>query len=156
MHVIICCSSGMSSSLLARKLEKVVEAKGLNLKVSTMDIDLVRRNFKEADLILLGPHIKYKLEEVRSMCGGWPRAELIDTKIYQTFNGEMLAAQILSYELVKEENVKPPIETWEKGEELWTNLLPFKSFFTPETLEAMQWRHYHSQGKKTSKKPRKD
>ncbi len=68
--IYLLCAGGMSTSLLVENMKKA--AKGMNFECSIEahsigKVDIVKR---DANLILLGPQVKYQLKTVRSRCPG--------------------------------------------------------------------------------------
>ncbi|MDY0393642.1 hypothetical protein RWE15_03290 [Virgibacillus halophilus] len=141
VQVILSCSSGMSSSLLAKRTQEAAVETSQIITITAMDIALVERHLDEADLVLLGPHLKYKLEELQLKCQQ-TQMDLVSKEIYQSFNGRELLKQIQGYQFIGMKGNESVEENKEKSEDekKWTSQLPFKSFFTPETLEVMRWK----------------
>jgi PTS system cellobiose-specific IIB component len=55
----IFCSAGMSSSLLADKMQKFANEKKLGVEVKFFPESQIRDNIKLADIALLSPQVKY-------------------------------------------------------------------------------------------------
>ncbi len=89
--IILMCSQGMSTSLMVRKMKEEAEKTGYQCEIeaySVSDIDEVKQR---ADVILLGPQIRYKLEKLQEQCKDIPMA-VIDQMDYGTMNGKKVLA----------------------------------------------------------------
>lgn len=62
--ILLCCVSGTSSSVLARRMQAIAEGKGLAILVSFVDLEHIGDHSADYDCLLLGPHIQYKLREI--------------------------------------------------------------------------------------------
>lgn len=85
------CSAGMSTSLLASKMQKVADQHNLPIEVEAfpyLEIDKIVEE-RNPDCILLGPQVIYMFKEIKSKFEpkGLPVA-VIDTSDYGTMNGE--------------------------------------------------------------------
>lgn len=58
MNILLCCSQGLSSSLLCSKMKKYVANEGRDDKVWAVGLDLGKDEIKKADFLLLGPHMR--------------------------------------------------------------------------------------------------
>lgn len=65
MNILLACSAGMSTSILVSKMKASAEQQGKKCKIWAISFSEIINNMKEADVILLGPQIKYKLDAVR-------------------------------------------------------------------------------------------
>ncbi|MBU5455849.1 PTS sugar transporter subunit IIB [Caproiciproducens sp. MSJ-32] len=64
--ILLVCSAGMSTSLLVTKMEKEAEKRGLDTKIWAVSTDAALRNMEEADVVLLGPQIRFMLNDMKS------------------------------------------------------------------------------------------
>lgn len=53
MNILLCCSAGMSTSLLVTKMEAAAKARGLEGKIWAVSGDAVKTNIDQADVLLL-------------------------------------------------------------------------------------------------------
>ena len=76
--IVLLCAAGMSTSALVRK--------GYECDISAHSVSEAK-NYQSADMILLGPQVRYRLKEVQ---GELPnnKAEVIDMKDYGMMNGK--------------------------------------------------------------------
>jgi cellobiose PTS system EIIB component len=89
MNILLCCSAGMSSSLLVSKMKKTAQEQGIQCKIWAVSSDTVLKHIDEADVVLLGPQARFMLP-ICTQVGeekGIP-VEVINTVHYGTFNGK--------------------------------------------------------------------
>ncbi len=97
MNILLCCSAGMSTSLLVSKMEKVAVASGIDARIWAVSGDAVRANIDEADVLLLGPQVRFLLPEMKKVCAekGIP-VDVIDMRHYGLCNGEAVLQQAIA------------------------------------------------------------
>jgi PTS system cellobiose-specific IIB component len=64
LKILLVCAGGASTSILMKKMEKYAADKGFELKIFATSMNEYEDYFKQYDLILLGPQISYKRNEV--------------------------------------------------------------------------------------------
>lgn len=74
MNILLVCSAGMSTSLLVTKMQKSAEEKGITSNIWAVSTDQAADNIDKADVLLLGPQVRYLLSDMK---------KLIDTKPVQ-------------------------------------------------------------------------
>ncbi|MBT2606464.1 PTS sugar transporter subunit IIB [Bacillus sp. ISL-53] len=67
MNILLCCSAGMSTSLLVNKMEKAAVEEGLSVKIQAVATMEVRNHINEVDVILLGPQVRYQLNDIKKI-----------------------------------------------------------------------------------------
>ena len=87
MKILLICAGGMSTSLLVTKMQEAAQAKGIEAEIMARGAGTVKESGQGADMILLGPQIRYELKNVRSAFPDIP-VEVIDMRDYGTMNGE--------------------------------------------------------------------
>lgn len=66
MKIVLCCSDGMSTSILVKKMQAAAAKRGLeDVDVSAMPVSTLETNAQDADVILLGPQVRYMLKDVK-------------------------------------------------------------------------------------------
>ena len=108
-RIYLFCALGMSTSLVAKKMQDVADKHSLPVEVKAFPdnkIDVIVEEF-HPDIILLGPQVKFKLEETASKYEpkGIPVA-VIDLEDYGKVDGERIlkrAIKILKEKAVKED-----------------------------------------------------
>lgn len=80
------CSAGMSTSLLVSKMKAQAEKYDVPVLIEAFSESLAAEKGGEADLVLLGPQIGYKLAEIKKILPGKP-VEVIDSAMYGKIDG---------------------------------------------------------------------
>ncbi len=94
------CSAGMSTSLLASRMQKVANQHNLDIEIkafSDKEMGLIIQEYNP-DLILLGPQVRHIYERVNQEYGSKTPVMVIDAKDYGEVNGErVLKVAIKTY-----------------------------------------------------------
>ncbi|MGE7877978.1 PTS sugar transporter subunit IIB [Peribacillus muralis] len=96
LNILLCCSAGMSTSLLVNKMEKAASQEGVNAKIQAVATTEVRNHINDVDVVLLGPQVRYLLNDIREIGDekGVP-VDTINPMHYGSCNGkEVLKAAI--------------------------------------------------------------
>lgn len=67
MNILLCCSAGMSTSLLVQKMQKAAEEMGIEGKIWAVSVDDVPNHIGDADVLLLGPQVRYQLADFKEL-----------------------------------------------------------------------------------------
>lgn len=96
MNILLCCAAGMSTSLLVKKMQRAAEEMGLQGKIWAVGEAQVSENLEEADVLLLGPQIRYRLNDLKKLGEekGVP-VEVINVMDYGRLNGKNVIEQAL-------------------------------------------------------------
>lgn len=60
-RIMLCCSAGMSTSLLMRKMKEAASARGLDVEIAAYAAHEFDEQVGNYDVVLLGPQVKYML-----------------------------------------------------------------------------------------------
>lgn len=97
MNIILVCASGMSTSLLVRKMITESKKRGLrDCNISACSIDELENHMDAFDVVLIGPQLRYRQQEVAELAE--PRNKkyaVIDLLSYGTMNGQKALDQAL-------------------------------------------------------------
>lgn len=93
--IVLLCTLGMSTSLLVSKMRKA--AKKLNVECSIIAVGEceLKKYENEADVIMLGPQVRYLTSRLRKKIGEDLPIGLIGSADYGTMNGEKVLIQAL-------------------------------------------------------------
>lgn len=61
MNILLCCSAGMSTSLLVSKMEQSAKKQGIDCKIWAIATSEVNDEIENADVVLLGPQVRFLL-----------------------------------------------------------------------------------------------
>lgn len=86
MNILLICSAGMSTNMLMKRMKEAAASKHLNVKIWAVGEALVQDHIPNADIILLGPQVRYLLHKVEDLARGKPVME-IDMASYGNLNG---------------------------------------------------------------------
>ncbi len=64
--IFLCCSAGMSTSMVVTKMEQAATKKGIEVDITAVGMDEFEATLPNYDCCLLGPQIKYKLAEFKA------------------------------------------------------------------------------------------
>lgn len=70
MNILLICSAGVTTTVMADKMMKVVQEKGKDCKVWAVEENEVVQELERnpADIVLVGPQIKFKLKAIQKRC----------------------------------------------------------------------------------------
>ena len=88
--ILLCCAAGMSTSMLVTKMQQAAKEQGLETKIWAVSVEELNKNLEDGvDVVLLGPQIRYKLNEVREVCNKKSvPSEVIKMMDYGSMNGK--------------------------------------------------------------------
>lgn len=65
--IVLCCNAGMSTSMLVEKMRKAALDKELDCEIMAYPVSEVEEKAKDADVILLGPQVRFELKKVKNI-----------------------------------------------------------------------------------------
>ncbi|MDA0150011.1 MULTISPECIES: PTS sugar transporter subunit IIB [Vibrio] len=65
--ILLCCSAGMSTSMLVKKMEQAAQARGIVCEIEALAVNAFNDAIKEYDVCLLGPQVRFQLEELKKV-----------------------------------------------------------------------------------------
>lgn len=65
--IVLCCNAGMSTSMLVEKMRQAASAESLDCQIIAYPISEVEEKAKDADVILLGPQVRFELKKVQKL-----------------------------------------------------------------------------------------
>lgn len=95
-NILLVCSGGMSTSMLAERMQKEAEGRGLDAKIWAVG-EQVADNSDEikADVILVGPQMRFKVPKIKKSHPDIP-VDSIDMRDYGMMNGAAVLDKALS------------------------------------------------------------
>ncbi|WP_440894705.1 PTS sugar transporter subunit IIB [Amphibacillus sp. Q70] len=96
MKITLLCALGMSTSLLVERMKKVAENREIEATIEAYSADEIDKQLKDSDVILLGPQIRYKKNQLfkKAKNAGVP-IDIIDMKAYGATDGKKVLDQAL-------------------------------------------------------------
>ena len=86
-RIVLFCAGGMSTSLLVNKMREAASAMGKDYSIDAYGLSQVDVQGPDADVILLGPQVRYALKQLQEKFPGKP-IDGIDMRVYGTMNGK--------------------------------------------------------------------
>ena len=83
---LLVCATGMSTSLLVNRMKEAAETKEIEFQIEAHPVGQIEKYGEAADVILLGPQVRYELKNVKKMVLDKP-VEIINMQDYGTMNG---------------------------------------------------------------------
>lgn len=88
MKIVLICSAGMSTSLLVNKMLGAAKDEGLeDCSIAAYPEAEVSKVGVDADIILLGPQVRFELNKIKKMFPDKP-VDVINMKDYGMMNGK--------------------------------------------------------------------
>lgn len=96
-RIMLLCSAGMSTSLLARRMQAIADEKGGGLKIWSSSEVESKRYLNQVDVILLGPQVRHLRRRIENQLVGLPvRVGVIDPVQYGRMEVDKILAQALA------------------------------------------------------------
>ncbi|WP_312712371.1 PTS sugar transporter subunit IIB [Proteiniclasticum ruminis] len=96
INIVLFCSTGLSTSLLVKKMEQTAKEKDLKIQVASYPESAMKKYIKDADVVLVGPQVRHALLEIKEVCDAHQvPLETISTKDYGSMDGEKILSQAL-------------------------------------------------------------
>ena len=86
-RIVLFCAGGMSTSLLVNKMRDAASAAGKDYSIDAYGLGQADEYGPDADCILLGPQVRYAINQLRSKFPGKP-IEGIEMRVYGTMDGK--------------------------------------------------------------------
>lgn len=69
MKILLICAGGMSTGLLTKKMQEYALEKGVDLTIEAHGVNSVDRYYDSFDIIMVGPQVRFKLQEIQELTG---------------------------------------------------------------------------------------
>lgn len=96
-NIILLCASGMSTSMMVQRMQAAAKEIGYDCKIEAHSVSEADQMKDIADVILLGPQVRFQLKKIQDICEG-VIVESINPVDYGQMNGKnvlMHAKEIL-------------------------------------------------------------
>ncbi len=105
VNILLVCSAGMSTSMLVQKMQDSANSKGIEAKIWAVGDAQSTDESKTADVILLGPQVRYLKNNMIKKVDNKIPVDVIDMRVYGSMDGESaLNAALELIENFKKEN----------------------------------------------------
>lgn len=96
--ILLACGAGASSGFIAQKMRKAAKKRKLDLSIKAVSDTEIMDNIEDVKILMLGPHLAHKLQEVQSMVSeNGTTVTLIDKMHYATLDGDAVLDVALKY-----------------------------------------------------------
>lgn len=97
MDIVLLCQYGASTGMLADSIREAARAKGIEASVNAYSISEADQVVSGADIVLLGPQMRFRLNELEKKYAGQGIPFLvINTRDYGMINGEKVLEAALN------------------------------------------------------------
>ena len=97
MHkILLVCSAGMSTSMLVKKMEDAAAQMNVEAKIWAVGDAESDKNVGEADIILLGPQVRYLQSKMQEKVGNAKPVQVINMMYYGSMNGQKVLEDALA------------------------------------------------------------
>lgn len=95
-NIVLCCAAGMSTSLLVQKMNEAARTRNVDVNIKAIPVVEFKDNLREADLILLGPQVKFELKKLQAIAEPQgKRIAVIDMMDYGMMKGDVVLEKAL-------------------------------------------------------------
>lgn len=85
--IVLLCASGMSTSMLVRKMKEAAAAEGYECSIDAFSASEAATKAADADVVLLGPQIRFQKNKIAEQVPGVP-VDAIDMRMYGRMDGK--------------------------------------------------------------------
>ena len=97
MHkILLICSAGMSTSMLVKKMEEAASKMNVEAKIWAVGDAETDNNIGEADVILLGPQVRYLQSKIQDKVKNEKPVQVINMMYYGSMNGQKVLEDALA------------------------------------------------------------
>ncbi|MGM9886663.1 MAG: PTS sugar transporter subunit IIB [Lactococcus sp.] len=90
-QILLTCGAGASSGFMAASARKAAKKMGADLEIKAKSETEVEEALPVTDLLLVAPHLKYMVDEVKELCeANQVKCEIIPQRIYGALDGKGL------------------------------------------------------------------
>lgn len=94
MNILLICSAGMSTSMMMKRMKEAAAAKHINANIWAVGEGLAKEHIPRADIILLGPQVRYLFQKIEEMAAGKP-VMVMDLSSYGNLDGKKVLESVL-------------------------------------------------------------
>ncbi|HAZ75803.1 MULTISPECIES: PTS sugar transporter subunit IIB [Enterobacteriaceae] len=95
-NIVLCCAAGMSTSMLVQRMKEAAQKKGVEVSIKAVPVSEFKENLAEADIILLGPQVKYEQAKLQAQADPLgKKVTVIDMMDYGMMKGDVVLDKAL-------------------------------------------------------------
>lgn len=92
-NIILLCAQGLSTGVMVERMKAAAAKIGYECTISAHPVAQAKALGSEADVILLGPQVRFEKDAVQNQCPGKP-VQVIDMAAYGRLQGDKVIAQV--------------------------------------------------------------
>jgi len=94
--IFLCCSAGMSTSMLVNKMKASAAERGLEADIIAVSLSEFDDTIKEYDVCLLGPQVRFRHQDLASQAAEYgKKVGVVDSLAYGMMKGDQVLDQAL-------------------------------------------------------------
>ncbi|MGX5026393.1 PTS sugar transporter subunit IIB [Enterobacter asburiae] len=89
-NILLVCAAGMSTSMLVKRMRDYAATINADVNINALAIAEAKGKIKnnEADVVLLGPQVRFQKSEIEAVAQGKAPVAVIDMRDYGAMNGK--------------------------------------------------------------------
>lgn len=95
MNILLICSAGMSTSIIVKKMQESASKQGIESTIWAVGDAQAKEQIAKADIILLGPQVRYMEAKTKEMAKGKP-VMVMNMRSYGRMDGDTILAEALA------------------------------------------------------------
>jgi PTS system cellobiose-specific IIB component len=95
VNILVVCTTGISTGMLVKNMRQAAEGKKLDIQINAVPEFQLSENADRADVVLLGPQVRYLREKVKTVMEDKP-VQVIDMRDYGMMDGERVLNMALN------------------------------------------------------------
>lgn len=96
INILLVCTAGMSTSMLVTKMEQASKEMGIETNIWAVGDAAFSENAAKADIVLLGPQVRFMLNKLEAELKGAKPIKVIDMMAYGSMNGKKVLEDALA------------------------------------------------------------
>ncbi|MGX9742489.1 PTS sugar transporter subunit IIB [Pseudocitrobacter corydidari] len=107
-NILLICNEGMSTGYLCNKMNEIALAQGINARARAVPESALEGHYKDVDVVMIGPQIKYLLDSIRQRVGHSLPVDAINPIDFGRTNAKAVLEHALS--LIVEQSTTTDVE----------------------------------------------
>lgn len=90
--IVLLCAQGMSTGVMVRRMREAAAGQNYECEINAYAISKAKEYAADADVILLGPQVRFEVDTIRKSCPNVP-VEFVDMAAYGRLDGKAAIQQ---------------------------------------------------------------
>jgi cellobiose PTS system EIIB component len=96
MRILVVCGAGASSTFVAQRIRRAAGDRGIELTATASAWPMSAEDARDAEVILIGPHLDGEADRVRAWAGAGPRTVVLPDDVFSDLDGSRTLALALA------------------------------------------------------------